>query len=628
MIKQLTDWLDDRSGFKSLIKRFRDEPIPGGARWRYVFGSALTVAFLIQAFTGVLLMTAYSPSSSMAWASVFYIKEQLWMGWFIRGVHHFSAQTLMTLLPFHLLQVVWSGAYRRPRELTWWFGLILLFLSAAFSLTGYLLPWDQKGYWHARVATNIMGSAPVIGPYFLRVLIGGADYGNLTVTHFYGLHVAILPTLFVLCVVAHIMLTRRYGITPPPRAERWPSARYWPDQHVRNTVFSAAMVGVIVALVLIEGGTTLDAPADPSSSDYPARPEWYFLSLFQMLKMFPGRIEVVGTFVIPSCLALLLASLPFWDRVLPGKLAHILARGFVFTVVGCASVLIVQALYADAHDASFQASRKKADAARQRAIYLAGLPEVGIPPDGSGYLLRRDPLTQGRNVLERRCLGCHVFEGKGKWRANSVRPCPFRLACVGSRLAREAGVADLFREGGRVRRHGRMEEELQAYRQGTGRRGRFRRLVRRHSRRFDHRRLGQRPGRVRPSGSRAVSEGVRQVPRHRWLYRRRFARCPRSLWLGISLVDRPDDPQTAVVGQVRLPRGKAAKPDAGVWARTRSWRATSTRWCDTSRTTTPSPQCTTRRTENGIRVPDHGAAGNDAPQSAHGTTAELGSARP
>jgi quinol-cytochrome oxidoreductase complex cytochrome b subunit/mono/diheme cytochrome c family protein len=413
LIKQLTDWLNDRSGYRSLIKKVDDEPIPGGARWRYVFGSAITAAFLIQAFTGVLLMTSYSPSSSMAWASVFYIKEQLWMGWFIRGVHHFSAQTLMTLLPFHLLQVVWAGAYRRPRELTWWFGLALLFMAAAFSLTGYLLPWDQKGYWHARVATNIMGSAPLIGPYFLRVLIGGADYGNLTVTHFYGLHVAILPILFVLCLVAHIVLARRYGLTPPPGADRRPAGKYWPDQVFRNVVACAVVLGVIVTLVLIEGGTTLEAPADPSSSDYPARPEWYFLSLFQMLKMFPGRIEVVGTFVIPSCLAILLASLPLWDRVLPRTRAHFLARAFVFAVVGAAGVLTFQALYSDAHDTAFQAAREKADAARQRAIYLAGLPDVGIPPDGSGYLLRRDPLTQGQNVLQRRCLGCHFYEGKG-----------------------------------------------------------------------------------------------------------------------------------------------------------------------------------------------------------------------
>ena len=342
MIKQLTDWLDDRSGFNKPDQAIPRRTDPRGARWRYVFGSALTVAFLIQAFTGVLLMTAYSPSSSMAWASVFYIKEQLWMGWFIRGVHHFSAQTLMTLLPFHLLQVVWSGAYRRPRELTWWFGLALLFLSAAFSLTGYLLPWDQKGYWHARVATNIMGSAPVIGPYFLRVLIGGADYGNLTVTHFYGLHVAILPTLFVLCVVAHIMLTRRYGITPPPRAERWPSAQYWPDQLVRNTVFSARPWWACDRRARVDrGGHHTRRPRRPVELRLPCTARMVFPLPVSDAQDVPrpdrGRRHLRDP-VVPGSLAGVIAIL---GPGLAGKLAHFLARGFVFAVVGCAGVLTV-----------------------------------------------------------------------------------------------------------------------------------------------------------------------------------------------------------------------------------------------------------------------------------------------
>ncbi len=112
---------------------------------------------MIQVFTGLLLMTSYSPSSSMAWASVFYISHDMWYGWFIRGVHHFAAQAMVVLLALHLLQVLWAGAYRRPREFNWWFGMVLLFLTLAFSLTGYLLPWDQKGYWATKVATNIMG---------------------------------------------------------------------------------------------------------------------------------------------------------------------------------------------------------------------------------------------------------------------------------------------------------------------------------------------------------------------------------------------------------------------------------------------------------------------------------------
>ena len=141
-----------------------DEPIPGGARWRYVFGSTLAAVFLIQALTGVLMMTAYSPSSSTAWGSVFYISNEMWMGWFIRGLHHFGSQTVMVLLVFHLLQVLIAGAYRCPARSTGGSAWLLLFLTLGFSQTGYLLPWDQKGYWATKVATNIMGGARSSAP--------------------------------------------------------------------------------------------------------------------------------------------------------------------------------------------------------------------------------------------------------------------------------------------------------------------------------------------------------------------------------------------------------------------------------------------------------------------------------
>jgi ubiquinol-cytochrome c reductase cytochrome b subunit len=413
LFKQLADWLDDRSGFRKLLSEALDEPIPGGARWSYVFGSALTVVFMVQVFTGLLLMASYSPSSATAWASVFYISHEMWCGWFIRGVHHFAAQAMVVLRSFHFGRVLGAGAYRGPRELNWWFGMALLFLTLAFSLTGYLLPWDQKGYWATKVATNIMGGAPVIGPYLQKIVVGGADYGNQTVTRFYGLHVGVLPVLLVLCLVAHVALFRRHGITAPKNAASRPTATFWPEQLFMDTLFSTAVLGVVIVLVIAEGGANLDAPADPSSSDYPARPEWYFLSLFQMLKLFPGSREVIGTIVIPTALLVVMLLLPLFDRVLPAKLAHFLACGFVFFVLGSAGYLTARAMRDDARDSLFQESRRQADHLRERATYLAGLPDVGIPPDGSAYILRRDPLTQGQNILKRRCLGCHVFEGQG-----------------------------------------------------------------------------------------------------------------------------------------------------------------------------------------------------------------------
>jgi ubiquinol-cytochrome c reductase cytochrome b subunit len=410
LLRPLADWFDQRTGYQAILHEALEEPIPGGARWRYVFGSALSTTFVIQLVTGLLLMIAYSPSASTAWGSVFYISNVMSFGWFLRGIHHFGSQAMIVLLALHLLQVLVAGAYKAPREVNWWFGLALLFLTLGFGLTGYLLPWDQKGYWATKVATNIMGGAPVVGPYLQRIVVGGTDYGNPTLTRFYGLHVGILPGLFVLCLVAHVALFRRHGLTPPRNAERLGTGTFWPEQLFMDTVACVVVFGVLIALVLREGGANLDAPAEPSSADYPARPEWYFLSLFQLLKYFPGKYEVLGTIVIPSAILVVMLLVPLFDRVLPRGLAHFLACGLVFGLVGGAGYLTYEALKDDAGNRQFQDARRKADDARQRALDLA---KDGIPPDGPMYILLRDPLTHGRAVLEAKCLGCHRYDGKG-----------------------------------------------------------------------------------------------------------------------------------------------------------------------------------------------------------------------
>ena len=425
MRKSLANWLDDRAGLRSGLRSFEEETIPGGARWRYVSGSALASIFLIQAFTGLMMMTAYSPSSSTAWGSVFYIEKEMWMGWFIRGLHHFGAQTLMVLLLLHFLQVLWAGAYRAPRELNWWIGLALAGLILAFSHTGYQLPWDQKGYWATKVVTNIMGGAPVAGPYLKTVVVGGSEYGNQTVTRFYGLHVGVLPVLMFLGLGAHFALRRRHGFTTPRVAvdPNAPRETYWPDQTYRNLLVVTAILGVMIALVIRHGGAPLDAPADPSSSDYPARPEWFFRFLFQMLKYFPGHLEWVGSIAIPGALFLTMAALPILDKIAPSKVVHFLACCLVFVLVGGAGFLTLESFREDAANPEFQAARAKADQARQRALFLASSPKVGVPPEGASYLMRLDPPTRGGAILEKNCLVCHRFDGEGdeKWSAPDLK---------------------------------------------------------------------------------------------------------------------------------------------------------------------------------------------------------------
>ncbi|MFL2908894.1 MAG: cytochrome b N-terminal domain-containing protein [Limisphaerales bacterium] len=143
-IKKLYDWLDNRTGIRDHIRETLFENVPGGSRWRYVWGSTLTFALMIQFITGIFLWMGYSPSGQTAWESVYYINNHMTGGHFLRGLHHWTAQVMTVLLVLHLMQVVIDGAYRAPREVNFWFGVILLKLTLALSLTGYLLPWDQK----------------------------------------------------------------------------------------------------------------------------------------------------------------------------------------------------------------------------------------------------------------------------------------------------------------------------------------------------------------------------------------------------------------------------------------------------------------------------------------------------
>ena len=187
-MKLLLDWLDDRTGYREIARDALYESIPGGSRWRYVWGSTLVFAFVTQMITGIFLWMCYSPSSRTAWESVYYIQYEMQGGWLLRGIHHYMAQMMVVLLVIHLLQVVIDGAYRAPREINFWMGLVLMQIVFGLGLTGYLLPWDQKGYWATAVATNLMGIVPFVGEGLQKVVVGGSEYGHHTLTRFFALH--------------------------------------------------------------------------------------------------------------------------------------------------------------------------------------------------------------------------------------------------------------------------------------------------------------------------------------------------------------------------------------------------------------------------------------------------------
>lgn len=413
-MKALIDWLDSRSGCKKLLHEVLYENVPGGSRWRYVWGSALTFALFVQFVTGLFLWMAYLPGAQTAWESVYYIQYEMTGGWLLRGIHHFTAQLMTILLLLHFMQVMIDGAYKAPRELNFWFGLGLLGFVLALSLTGYLLPWDQKGYWATRVATNIAGITPVIGPTLQRLVVGGADYGHHTLSRFFALHAGWLPAGLVLLVVGHIYLFRKHGLTAAePRRKK--DEPFWPDQVLKDGVAALAVMATVLLLILwprITGshaplGAELTAPADPSEQFSAARPEWYFLFLFQLLKYFRGENEVWGAIVLPSMTLGVIFLMPFLGR---WRLGHFFNLGFLCALIAGAGMLTWLAKSEDAKLVSYQKAVRSAAREAERAVILARSP-AGIPSSGAVTLLRNDPLTQGPKLFARNCASCHRYDG-------------------------------------------------------------------------------------------------------------------------------------------------------------------------------------------------------------------------
>jgi len=407
MRKALLDWLDDRTGYRAMVHSMLFENIPGGSRWRYVWGSTLVFAFAVQVITGFFLWASYSPSSQTAWESVYYIQYQMSGGAWLRGIHHFMAQAMIVLLALHMLQIIIDGAYRAPREVNFWIGLILLNLVLGLSLTGYLLPWDQKGYWATKVATNIMLTVPLAGPSIQRIVVGGSAYGHHTLTRFFALHAGLLPALMIFFIIAHVYVFRRHGIKfkEPKRA---PDTHFWVDQLLKDAIACLAVLLVVIVLIIWRGAE-LGAPADPSEPYSAARPEWYFLFLFQFLKLptFAGEREVLGAVVIPGLVMLILFLMPIVGR---WKLGHRFNVVFLFALLAGVVILTFRAVAEDRSKSDYHAAVTQAHKDAERVKDLANSP-TGIPATGAVSLLREDAYTQGPKLFKAHCASCHRFDG-------------------------------------------------------------------------------------------------------------------------------------------------------------------------------------------------------------------------
>ncbi|MGE0043413.1 MAG: cytochrome b N-terminal domain-containing protein [Vicinamibacterales bacterium] len=313
MVRGFLDWLDSRIAYRSLLKHALDEPLPKGTGWAFTTGSVITLLIGTQFLTGIGLTMYYVPSPTLAYDSVRYITDTLPLGWLLRGLHFWGASFIVIAAGVHMMRVFFWGSYKAPREVTWLTGVLLLLLILGFSLSGYLLPWDQKAYWATTVTINVARSSPIIGEYLAGVLRGGSELGALTLGRWYSAHVFLLPGALITFIVAHLLLMRKHGISGPIRKQEGAPVTFFPWHVMKDTVMMAAVFALLLTFA-IQFPAHLDEVANPADSSYIPRPEWYFLSLFQLLKYFPGPLEPVGTLVIPGLIVGFLFALPFIDR--------------------------------------------------------------------------------------------------------------------------------------------------------------------------------------------------------------------------------------------------------------------------------------------------------------------------
>jgi ubiquinol-cytochrome c reductase cytochrome b subunit len=382
-----------------------------------VFGSALVFLFALQALTGMFLAMYYVPSSDHAHASVAYIQKAVPGGALLRGFHYYGASAMVILVVGHIAQTFLFAAYKGKRELLWIVGGILLLLVLGFAFTGYLLPWDQEAYFGTKVGTAVASEIPVIGPLVQRIMLGGAQLTSLTLSRFFMAHVFLLPLTLGVLIVLHIYLFRRAGAAGPfhnrPGARK--EDRFYPKQLFRDALFILIIFILLIVLARMHPAD-LGPQADPTS-DFLARPAWYFLPLFELLKYFPGKLSLIPTVALPGVLFGLIFLLPFLDkRVERNPLRRPVASAALIFTLTAASGLIVLSKYQDNANPDF-GPKFKQQGEEARAFLKAAFqpqeigrsiavtpPEVTHPAGSSSVAVK---------IFAANCSSCHGTDGTG-----------------------------------------------------------------------------------------------------------------------------------------------------------------------------------------------------------------------
>jgi quinol-cytochrome oxidoreductase complex cytochrome b subunit len=347
----LKRWVKERVNLDPVIEFAKHKSVPS---WRgsflYYFGGVSLFLFIVQVATGILLLMYYQPGEKTAFESVRFIVTKVKFGWLMRSIHSWAANLFILSVFIHMFSVYFTKAFRRPRELTWYSGFLLLGMAMAFGFSGYLLPWNMLSFFATKVGTTIVMVIPGIGGPIMELLRAGTDVTTATLTRFYGLHVAILPAAFTLILGLHLMLIQTQGMHEPESWEKLPererrSMPFFPNFVLRDMLLWLIVLNIL-AILAVWFPWELGKKADPfAAAPGGIKPEWYFLFMYQGLKYFPAKLlgidgEVVGI-VLFGLAGLLWFLVPLWDARTPRG-----ARNRINTYVGIVVVLAIIVLTA------------------------------------------------------------------------------------------------------------------------------------------------------------------------------------------------------------------------------------------------------------------------------------------
>ena len=320
----VVQWIDERLPiFTMLIKEYGVFPMPKNANYMWSFGGIAMTMLLIMIVTGVIMAMNYTPHTTLAFDSVERTMRDVNFGWLMRYVHMNGASFFFIAVYIHVGRGLYYGSYKKPRELLWMIGVIILLLMMATAFMGYALPWSQMSGWGVTVITSMFSAIPLVGDGLVTWLWGGFSVDNPTLNRFFALHF-LLPFVILGVVFIHVWALHQTGsnnptgVEPKTPKDTLPFNPYFSTKDsfalvVFMTVFLAVVFFAPLALTEVDHFRPFDSMQTPPH----IVPEWYFLPFYAILRAF-----TLDYFWIPAKLwgvmamfgsILLLLALPWLD---------------------------------------------------------------------------------------------------------------------------------------------------------------------------------------------------------------------------------------------------------------------------------------------------------------------------